>query len=86
MSEADMGRLADSYRRELALDKGLNQHELYAPADFNSDERQRRNALYVAVVEGGLGVCKRCGAAEVELETWVTCQAYRTAMSNRRAK
>jgi hypothetical protein len=57
----------------------LHQHLLYNSADFNSEERQRRNALYVAVVEGGLGVCKRCGAGENELETWVTCTAYRAA-------
>lgn len=58
----------------------LHQHELYEPKDFTSDEYARRNVLAVMVIDGGLGVCKKCGAAEIELETWVTCQAYRAHM------
>lgn len=61
----------------------MTQHELYKPEDFNSEERQRRNRLYVMVVEGGLAICKRCGAAEVEIETWPTCAGYRAAQKNR---
>lgn len=52
-------------------------HVLYTPADFNSEERQRRNQLYVLVVEGGLDVCKQCGASEIELDRWPTCSDYR---------
>lgn len=78
MTEADAGRLAGRYRRELReTSSRQHDHVLYTRADFNSEERQRRNALYVMVVEGGLGVCKRCGAAEIELEKWPTCAAYR---------
>lgn len=83
MSEADMGRLAQRYRRELLQDGPLP-HELYQASDFNSDERQRRNRLYVMVVEGGLSICKRCGAGEADLATWPTCQAFRRAMRSQR--
>lgn len=43
-------------------------HDLYTPADFTTEELDRLNSLAIAVVEGGLGVCKRCGKAEAELE------------------
>lgn len=63
----------------------MNQHELYEPKDFTNEEYQRRNVLAVMVIDGGLGVCKRCGATEIELETWVTCQAYRAHMKTKHA-
>lgn len=46
----------------------LESHELYTSKDFTQAETEARNSLYVNVVEGGLGVCKKCGRAEVELE------------------
>lgn len=64
----------------------LHQHELYEPKDFTSDEYARRNVLAVMVIDGGLGVCKKCGAAEIELETWVTCQAYRAHSREQRVR
>lgn len=62
----------------------LHQHELYQPKDFTEEEYQRRNQLAVMVIDGGLGICKRCGAGEVELETWVTCEAYRAHCRSQR--
>ena len=49
-----------------------NGHLLYTSADFTREEADQRNALYVHVVEGGLSVCKVCGAAEIELSE-MTC-------------
>lgn len=51
-------------------------HKLYAEKDFNQAERDSRNALYVVVVEGGLDVCKQCGAAESELDDFPACRYY----------
>ena len=42
-------------------------HTYFKPEDFTNEEADRRGALYVAVVEGGLNVCKICGRAESEL-------------------
>lgn len=53
-------------------------HLLYTAEDFTNEELDRRNQLAVLVVEGGLGVCKKCGAAEVELDDYKTCEAYRS--------
>jgi hypothetical protein len=53
-------------------------HELYGPGDFTAEELlYSRNLLAVLVVDGGLSVCKRCGAAEAELDDHPTCEAYR---------
>lgn len=43
-------------------------HELYTEADFTEEEAERGGMLYVAVVEGGLSVCKRCGEYEAGLD------------------
>ena len=59
-------------------------HVLYTPQDFTSEEYHRRNKLAIMVIDGGLGICKRCGAGEIELETWPTCAAYREAQKARR--
>ena len=53
-------------------------HTLYEPSDFTTEELDRRNALAVAVCEGGLGVCKVCGATEAELNNHPNCASYRT--------
>lgn len=52
-------------------------HELYGPEDFTPEELDRRNALATAVTEGGLRVCRRCGASEAELDDHPTCKRYR---------
>jgi hypothetical protein len=52
-------------------------HELYTPDDFTSEEYYRGNVLAIAVIDGGLGVCKSCGAAEVQLDDFPTCKEYR---------
>lgn len=52
-------------------------HVLYTPADFTAEEIDRRNRLAVVVIDGGLSICKICGAAESELQDWLTCEKYR---------
>jgi len=54
----------------------MGQHVLYEPEDFTQAEYERRNVIAVMVIDGGLGVCKRCGASEYELKRWPTCEAY----------
>lgn len=49
-----------------------NGHQLYEAKDFTQEEFERRNQLAVMVIEGGLGVCKICGGAEIELDE--TCE------------
>ena len=61
-------------------------HKLYKPKDFTNDELDQRNTLAVLVIEGGLGICKECGAAEIELEEHLTCteyKAFKTRIHNR---
>ena len=43
-------------------------HTLYNDADFTDEELERRNKLAIAVVEGGLSVCKVCGEYEAGLD------------------
>lgn len=63
----------------------MGQHILYEPKDFTQAEHERRNVLAVMVIDGGLGVCKQCGAAERELDDWPTCEAYRAHRRGERA-
>lgn len=42
-------------------------HELFKPSDFTHQEYARGNKLAVAVIDGGLATCKRCGRSESEL-------------------
>ena len=53
-------------------------HVLYTAADFTNEEIERGGALVNAVIDGGLGVCKKCGAAEIELDK--PCQASAVAI------
>lgn len=48
--------------------KTSNGHTLYESSDFTDEEYARRNQLAVMVIDGGLGVCKNCGACERELD------------------
>lgn len=48
-------------------------HVFYTPSNFTTEEIDRRNLLAIAVVEGGLKICKKCGAAEAELSKFATC-------------
>lgn len=65
--------------RQMSPPTSLNQHVLYTPADFTAEEYDRRNALAVAVIDGDLSICWRCGASGIELETWPLCETYRAA-------
>lgn len=53
------------------------QHELYEPKDFTNEEVER-NSLAKMVVIGGLGICKKCGAGESELDDWPTCTEFKS--------
>jgi late competence protein required for DNA uptake (superfamily II DNA/RNA helicase) len=48
-------------------------HELYTSKDFTDEEYERRNQLATMVIDGGLAICKRCGAREIELDQYPTC-------------
>jgi len=54
----------------------MTDHVLYKPEDFNEREKNQGNVLYKLVVEGGLGICKMCGAGEAELDEYPTCEEY----------
>lgn len=43
-------------------------HVLYEASDFTDEEYDSRNTLAVLVIDGGLSVCKLCGAAESQLD------------------
>ena len=54
----------------------MNGHILYRADDFTHEEIERKNKLAVAVIEGGLSVCKRCGAVESDVFDFGTCKEY----------
>lgn len=62
----------------------MAKHELYKASDFTAEEIDRGNQLAKAVCEGGLGVCKRCGAAEIELDQFKTCEEFNANKRNER--
>jgi hypothetical protein len=53
------------------------EHELYTNEDFTQEEYEQGNRLAVYVIDGGLGICKKCGAGEVQLEQYPTCTDYK---------
>jgi hypothetical protein len=52
-------------------------HKLYTSDDFTEEEYYRRNVLAIAVIDGGLDVCKQCGAAGIQIFHFPTCEEYR---------
>ncbi len=50
-------------------------HDLHTPADFTNEETET-SSLAKVVVSGGLGICKRCGAGEADLDDYPTCADY----------
>jgi hypothetical protein len=50
-------------------------HTLYTAKDFTGEEVER-SSLARMVVEGGLGICKKCGAGEADLDEFPTCREY----------
>jgi hypothetical protein len=56
----------------------MTEHTLYTPADFTSEQCCPIDGLQIArlVVEGGLGICKKCGAAEIQLDEFRTCEEF----------
>lgn len=45
-----------------------NGHVLYDASDFTDEEYYSGNTIAVLVIDGGLSVCKLCGAAESQLD------------------
>lgn len=54
----------------------MTDHVYYKPEDFNEREKNQGNVIYDLVVNGGLKICKMCGAGEAELDEYPTCEAY----------
>ena len=44
-------------------------HELFIASDFTKEEIDRENKLAIAVIDGGLAVCKKCREYESGLDT-----------------
>lgn len=55
-------------------------HNLYKPKDFTAEQIDRREKVAIMVVEGGLEICKDCGAGEMDLDGYDTCEEYREHM------
>lgn len=51
-------------------------HEFYTSEDFTNEEYEFSNVIAKMVIDGGLQICKKCGAAEIELEQYETCEAF----------
>lgn len=47
-------------------------HVLYQESDFTEEEYYHENRLALAVIDGGLSVCKKCGEYEAVLEARCT--------------
>jgi len=62
--------MSDDY--EVVLYPG---HTLYTTADFTNEEYER-SSLAKMVIDGGLGICMKCGAGESELDEFATCREY----------
>lgn len=56
----------------------MTKHTLYTTADFTAAECCPIEGTQLArmVVEGGLGVCKNCGACEVQLDEYKSCEDF----------
>lgn len=52
-------------------------HALYKPSDFTDQEYYEGNGLAKMVIDGGLGICKNCGACEIELDQYPSCADFR---------
>lgn len=61
-------------------------HTLYTAEDFTPEEIASENVLAMAVIRDGQQICKFCGASDQELETWATCEAFRTMQQQAQAK
>ena len=58
-------------------------HTLFTAADFTNEEWER-GGLARMVIDGGLGICKFCGAGEIELDNYPTCRDYNVALRAKR--
>lgn len=54
-------------------------HDLYRPGDFTNEEWDTPCSVARMVIDGGIGICKVCGAAESELQDFPTCVEYRAS-------
>lgn len=52
----------------------MTEHVLYKPSDFSYDDESYLSDI---VINGGLSVCKHCGAYESGLDEYPTCEEWR---------
>lgn len=55
----------------------MTAHTFYTAKDFTKEEITNQNVLAMNVIEGGLEICKNCGAAEADLLNLHTCEEYK---------
>lgn len=60
---------------------GQSIHVSYVDSDFTNKEIEDGNIMSKLVIEDGLSICKKCGAAELDLETFPSCELYRDSLS-----
>ena len=59
----------------------MSDHKLYESRDFTQKEYEEGSGFARLIIDGGLAVCKVCGAAEIELdESCKTRQAQKHDM------
>ncbi|MEP1253737.1 MAG: hypothetical protein ABJI29_03205 [Alphaproteobacteria bacterium] len=54
----------------------MDGHDLYTPADFTNEEMESSSTARLVVL-GGLGICKKCGAGEAQLDKHPTCESFK---------
>lgn len=53
----------------------MQKHELYTESDFSESDFE--NNPRAKLVREGLDICKHCGAGEIELIDYPTCDEYK---------
>ena len=57
----------------------MTEHVLYKPSDFSYDDESYLSDI---VINGGLSVCKHCGAYESGLDEYPTCEEWRNRVED----
>jgi hypothetical protein len=57
-------------------------HQLYTPSDFTDEQYYEYRGVARMVIDGGLGICKVCGAGESQLDDYPTCAEYFNTTQN----
>ena len=73
------------FHRQSAVDRAteimnagfaLTAHNLLRPEDFTNEDYVEDRSVARLVVDGGLGICRRCGAGESQLDDFPNCEAF----------